>query len=198
MADLTIGILGGSFDPVHNAHIRLAEAAQRQCALSRLVFVPARQAALKPQSVCASDAHRLAMLKLAAARLAFEYQIDDFELSRPGVSYSIDTARHFRALYPSARLVWIIGSDHIGKLSQWKDAAALCGIVEFACARRPDYPIDSALAAVPPNAKISFIDFDPLDISSTAVRRAVAGKKNIDSMLDIAVISYINKYKLYQ
>ena len=196
MSDFAIGILGGSFDPVHNAHMKLAEAARRQCALDKLIFVPARQAALKDCPAAAPAAHRLEMLKIAASRLDFAFEIDEFELSRGGVGYSIDTALHLRGIYPNARLIWIIGSDHIGKLAQWKDIERLCSIVEFACARRPGYSLSADGA--PKCARISFIDFDPLDISSTAARKAIAVKKNAESMLDIAVISYINKHKLYQ
>lgn len=196
MEKQSIGILGGSFDPVHKAHMALASEACKQGRLDKLLLVPARQAALKDNVVCASDEHRLAMLELSAKKLDVDFQIELFELQREGVSFSIDTAKHLRKKYPQAKLFWIIGSDHISKLSKWKDINELCQIVEFICAKRPNY---SLLADdVPACAKITYIDFQPLDISSTEIRENIKLKKNLNSNLDTDVISYINEHKLYQ
>ena len=191
-----IGILGGSFDPVHKAHIALATEACRQCGLDKLLIVPARQAALKESDVCASDEHRLAMLEIATKKLQTDFEIELFELQREGVSYSIDTAKYLKEKYPYANLFWIIGSDHIAKLSKWKDIHQLCKIVKFICAKRPNYPMN--VEVVPPCAEISYIDFQPLDISSTQIRENIKLKKNLNSILDTDVISYITDHKLYQ
>ena len=192
----SIGILGGSFDPVHKAHMAIAEAAARQMRLGRILLVPAFQAALKPESVCASDAHRLRMLEIAAAKMSAKCEIDTCELMRGGVSYSIDTARYLRAKYSDARLVWIIGSDHIGKLSRWRDIDELCGIVEFACAARPNYSVSAA--DLPKSARITFVETELSDISSSEIRECVRLGKNTDSMLDSDVALYINENKLYK
>ena len=195
MKKTTIGILGGSFDPIHKAHTELAKAAFVQCALDKLLFIPARQAALKEQNVCANAQERLDMLQMVIQKLPINSEIETVELSRSGISYSIDTAKYLKEKYPDCRLIWIIGSDHIEKLSKWKDIEQLCKIVEFACAQRPKNPIHSD--NTPKNAKISFIDFEPLDISSTEIRNRIFQKKNLESFLDDDIISYINKNKLY-
>ena len=192
----SIGILGGSFDPVHRVHMAIAEAAARRLRLDKILLVPAFQAALKSESVCASDAHRLRMLEIAAAKMAAKCEIDTCELLRGGVSYSIDTARYLRAKYPTARLVWIIGSDHIGKLSRWRDIDELCEIVEFACAARPNCP--TTAADLPKTARITFVKTELSDVSSSEIRERIRLGKNTDSMLDSDVALYINENKLYK
>ena len=196
MSNLSIGILGGSFDPIHNAHIQLAKNASIQCALDMLVFMPARQAALKDNTACTTTEHRLKMLELATSKLDINFSIDTFEINRQGVSYSIDTAKYMKKKYPDAKIIWIIGSDHISKLHKWKDIDLLCEIVEYACAKRPNYALDDI--SVPKQAKISYIDFTPLEISSTNIRDYIRNQKNLERTLDIDVISYIKQNKLYQ
>ena len=192
-----IGILGGSFDPVHLTHTALGAAAFEQCGLSELLFVPARQAALKPDTVCASAQDRLEMLKIAVGKLPFNCRIETCEIGRAGVSYSIDTARYLRQKYgDGAKLVWIIGGDHIAKLSKWKDIDELCSLVEFACAGRPDCAADKSL--LPQCAKVKFIDFELSPLSSSEIRRLAAEGKFLNSMLDADVISYIKDHNLYK
>ena len=192
----TVGILGGSFDPPHKAHIELAKAAFAQCGLNRLLFVPARQAALKSNAVCATGRQRAEMLRICAEKLDFDWQIEPFELSRGGVSYSIDTARYLAEKYPNADLVWIIGSDHIGKLAAWRDIESLCEIVRFACAGRPRCPLKDDF--LPKNARIDFLDFPPMDISSSSIRADITAGADAGAFLDPNVISYIKNNKLYQ
>ncbi len=113
-----IGFLGGSFDPVHFGHLLAAQDAFEQHHLDRLVLVPAAQAPLKPTDVQSSSEDRLAMLR-AAVEWDKRFEISDVELRRGGVSYTIDSARHFRALYPKDELYWIIGGDQLPKLHLW-------------------------------------------------------------------------------
>jgi len=191
---IKIGILGGSFDPVHKAHIELAKAVYEQCELDLLLFVPARQAALKDNEVCATAQDRLNMLEIATKNLSINYQIDTFELDKDEVSYSIDTAKYLYNKYPNAKLVWIIGSDHIGKLDKWKDVDQLCNIVEFACAKRDGYPLQAD--TIPLSAKIEYVKFEPILVSSTEIRKHLKNGKNLETMLESKVISYIKDKKL--
>ena len=100
-------MLGGSFDPVHNAHIALAEAARRQLGLDEIIFMPARQAALKPSAACASPEQRKKMLEIALESADFPHSISDIEMRRQGISYSIDTVRELLALRPDSEIYWI-------------------------------------------------------------------------------------------
>ena len=103
-----IGFLGGSFDPVHFGHLMAAQDVYEQHHLDRLILVPAAQAPLKPNDVQSSADDRMAMLR-AATEWDHRFEISDVELRRGGVSYTIDSVRHFRALYPADELYWIIG-----------------------------------------------------------------------------------------
>ena len=179
---MRIGILGGSFDPVHNAHISLAESAAKQLGLDLVIFMPARCAALKDGPPSATCQQRVEMLKIALQSVKFPYEISDIEIKRDGISYSIDTVRELIKKYPDAEIYWIIGSDHLQKLSKWRDIGEFCKLAKFACAKC---------------ARIEPIDFDPIDISSTSLRRSL---KNGDTRnLDISpnVLDYILKNKLY-
>ena len=111
-AGVKIGFMGGSFDPVHFGHLIAAQDAYEQYQLDRLILVPAAQAPLKPEEVKSAPGDRLAMLK-AAVEWDHRFELSDFELQKGGTSYTIDSARHFRALYPNNRLFWIIGGDQL-------------------------------------------------------------------------------------
>lgn len=192
---MRIGILGGSFDPVHNAHISLAESAAKQLGLDLMIFMPARCAALKDGPPAATCQQRVEMLKIALQSVKFPYEISDIEIKRDGISYSIDTVRELIKIYPDAEIYWIIGSDHLQKLSKWRNIEEFCKLAKFACARRGGFAGDFSDA--PECARIEPIDFDPVDISSTSLRRKL---KNGDTRnLDISpnVLDYILKNKLY-
>ena len=113
-----IGFLGGSFDPVHFGHLLAAQDAYEQYQLDRLILVPAAQAPLKPNDVQSSAEDRLAMLR-AATEWDQRFEISDIELRRGGISYTIDSARYFRAQFPNDTLYWIIGGDQLPKLHLW-------------------------------------------------------------------------------
>ena len=135
-----IGFLGGSFDPVHFGHLMAAQDAFEQYRLDRLVLVPAAQAPLKPNDVQSSAEDRLAMLR-ASVEWDRRFEISDVELRRGGVSYTIDSARYFRALYPTDQLYWIIGGDQLPKLNLWKEIVELANLVEFIFLERPGFPL---------------------------------------------------------
>ena len=136
LQDAKIGILGGSFDPVHNAHMALARAAYKYANLERLIFLPAGRAPMRAESYSASPADRLEMLKIALEKADFPCEILTVELESDKVSYTVDTARLLLKKYPHRRICWIIGDDHIRKLKYWKDSNELCSMVGFICAAR--------------------------------------------------------------
>ena len=105
-----IALYGGAFDPVHNAHLEIARRALQQADLGEVVFIPSAQSPLKAHRPHVGDAHRLHMLDLATAGDA-HFRVDRFEIEKGGVSYSLDTARHFQRAEPEAALDWIIGAD---------------------------------------------------------------------------------------
>ena len=135
-----IGFLGGSFDPIHFGHLLAAQDAYEQHKLDRLIIVPAAQAPLKPNETQSTSSDRLAMVR-AATEWDTRFEVSDFELSRGGVSFTIDSARYFRSLYPNDELYWVIGGDQLPKLHLWKDIGELAKLVEFIFLERPGYPV---------------------------------------------------------
>ncbi len=190
-----IGFLGGSFDPVHFGHLLAAQDAFEQHRLDRLILVPAAQAPLKPTEAQSSVADRLAMLR-AATEWDRRFEISDVELRRGGVSYSIESARHFRALYPHDDLYWIIGGDQLPKLHLWRDIDELAQLVEFIFLERPGFPVK----AVPgiPGLRLHRCDGHLLAISSTELRERARQGLSLDYFVPHKAIVYIREHGLYR
>lgn len=192
---MKIGFLGGSFDPVHFGHLLAAQDAFEQHKLDRLVLVPAAQAPLKPNDVQSSSEDRLAMLR-AATGWDHRFEISDFELRRGGVSYTIDSARHFRSLYPNDNLFWVIGGDQLPKLHLWKDVTELAKIVEFIFLERPGYP--SKAQPDIPGLRLHRCDGHLLAISSTELRERTRRNLSLDYFVPHKAIVYIQEHSLYR
>ncbi len=192
---MKIGFLGGSFDPVHFGHLMAAQDAFEQNQLDRLILVPAAQAPLKPSDVQSSAEDRLAMLR-AAVEWDRRFEISDFELRRGGVIYTIDSVRHFRALYPRDELYWIIGGDQLPKLHLWKDIGELAQLVELIFLERPGHQVK----AVPniPGLRLRRCDGHLLAISSTELRERVKRDLSLDYFVPHKAIVYIRDHRLYR
>ena len=190
-----IGFLGGSFDPVHFGHLMAAQDAYEQHHLDRLIFVPAAQAPLKPNDVQSSAEDRFAMLR-AAVEWDRRFEISDVELSRGGVSYTIDSARHFRALYPRDELFWIIGGDQLPKLHLWKDISELATLVEFIFLERPGFP--SRAQPDVPGLRLHRCEGHLLAINSTELRERTRLGLSLDYFVPHKAIVYIRDKALYR
>lgn len=195
VAPVKIGFLGGSFDPVHFGHLLAAQDAFEQHHLDRLILVPAAQAPLKPNDVQSSAKDRLAMVR-AATEWDKRFEISDFELRRGGVSYTIDSARHFRSLYPRDQLYWIVGGDQLPKLHLWKDIQELVTLVEFIFLERPGYPV-KAQAAIP-GLRLHRCDGHLLAVSSTELRERTRRGLSLDYFVPHKAIVYIQERGLYR
>lgn len=190
-----IGFLGGSFDPVHFGHLLAAQDAFEQHQLDRLVFVPAAQAPLKNNEAVSSIEDRLGMLRAAVA-WDQRFEISDFELRRGGVSYTIDSARHFRALHPHDRLFWIIGGDQLPKLHLWREIEELARLVEFIFLERPGYPVKATPAIS--GLRLHRCDGHLLAISSTELRERTRRGLSLDYFVPHKAIVYIQERGLYR
>jgi nicotinate-nucleotide adenylyltransferase len=189
-----IGFLGGSFDPVHFGHLLAAQDAYEQFKLDRLVIVPAAQAPLKAHDTKSSIEDRLAMLRVAT-EWDTRFEVSDFELRRGGISYTIDSARHFRALYPKDDLYWVIGGDQLPQLHLWKDIGELAKLVEFIFLERPGYPVKAAPEI--PGLRLHRIDGHLLAISSTELRERTRRHLSLDYFVPHKAIVYIREKELY-
>ncbi len=198
MKNLRLGIYGGTFDPIHVGHLLLARDALEQCRLDAVMFVPCARSPLKARGALASDARRVAMLKLAL-RGEPRFWLSRCELDRPAPSYSIDTAREIREAFPQAQLFWLLGHDQWVQLDRWHLPDELRRLVTFI--RLPREGGEES-AAPPPAAKGSRVLDLPrprrIDISATEIRRRVKSSLPIDHLVPVTVAAYIRRHALYR
>jgi nicotinate-nucleotide adenylyltransferase len=190
-----IGFLGGSFDPVHFGHLIAAQDAFEQHKLDRLILVPAAQAPLKPSEAQSTAAERLEMLRLSV-EWDERFEISDYELKRGGVSYTIDSVRHFRSLHPNDDLFWIIGGDQLPRLHLWKGIEELVTLVEFIFLERPGYPVKAHPEIK--GLRLHRCDGHLLAISSTELRERVKDHLSLDYFVPHKAIVYIRENGLYR
>jgi nicotinate-nucleotide adenylyltransferase len=190
-----IGFLGGSFDPVHFGHLLAAQDAYEQHKLDRLIIVPAAQAPLKPHDPQSSPEDRLAMVT-AATEWDTRFEVSDFELRRGGISYTIDSARHFRSVFPNDELYWVIGGDQLPQLHLWKDILELAKIVEFIFLERPGYPVRAAPSVQ--GLRLHRCDGHLVAISSTELRDRTRRRQSLDYFVPHKAIVYIREKGLYR
>ncbi len=186
-----IGLFGGSFDPVHNAHLALAQAALRDAALDEVRWIPAGQPWQKTRVVTAA-VHREAMVALAIEGEP-RFVLDRIELDRPGPSYTLDTVRALQAAQPGAQWFLIVGQDQQAGLPTWHGVDELLVLVTLAVAGRPGAPQISSSACA-----VSFIEMPPMNLSSTEVRARCAAGLAIDKMVPEKVARYIDRHGLYR
>jgi len=172
-----------------------AQDAFEQHGLDRLILVPAAQAPLKPNDVQSSSSDRLAMLR-AATEWDRRFEISDFELRRGGISYTIDSARHFRALYPDDTLYWVIGGDQLPQLHLWKDINELAQLVEFIFLERPGFPVKARPSI--PGLRLHRCDGHLLAINSTELRDRTRRGLSLDYFVPHKAIVYIRDKRLYR
>ncbi|HYT59995.1 MAG TPA: nicotinate (nicotinamide) nucleotide adenylyltransferase [Haliangiales bacterium] len=187
-----IGLFGGSFDPVHLGHLLVAQAAREELQLTRLFFIPAAQSPFKPAQVPAPAEQRLRLLRLALAGQS-ECEIDDQEIKRGGVSYTIDTVRDYARRFPGAQLYYLIGADHVPQLPRWRDADELAGIVEFVVIPRPGQGAVPLPAPFRGRALAGF----PLGVSSSQIRERIRAGRPIDLLVGPALAEAIRNNRLY-
>lgn len=187
-----IGLFGGSFDPVHLGHLLIAQAACEELSLDRLFFIPAAQSPFKPERVLAPGRERLRLLRLALAGNT-KCAIDEQELNRGGVSYTIDTVRTYRQRYPEAQLFYLIGADHVSTLPQWRHADELARLVEFVVVQRPGV----VAIGLPGQFRVRLLQGFPIGISSSQVRDRVRAGLPIEHLVPAAVAEAIRNNRLY-
>jgi nicotinate-nucleotide adenylyltransferase len=189
---MKIGLFGGSFDPVHFGHLLVAQAAREELALARVYFILAAQSPFKPGAQPAPAAERLRLLRLALAGDAAA-EVDDQEIRRGGVSYSIDTVRQYRKNFPEAELFYLIGADQAGQLSLWREASELARLVEFVIIPRPGEIVPPLAAPFRGRALRGF----PLGVSSSEIRARCRSGLAIAHLTPPTVAEAIKNNRLY-
>ena len=189
---LQLGIYGGTFDPVHLGHLLLARDALEQLGLDAILFVPAGRSPFKAHKAHATDAQRLAMLRLALKNES-RFWLSCCELDRPAPSYAYDTALEIQEAFPHARLLWLIGADQLDGLSQWHRAEDLRKMVTFVL-----LPRTGPGTQAPPQAVLSLPRPRRVDISATEIRYRVKSRLPIDHLVPAPIAAYIKRHGLYR
>lgn len=194
-----IGILGGTFDPVHVGHLIVAEAVRDHLALDRIILIPARQSPLKAHHPGAGSADRMAMLERAIAGNQ-HYSISTREIERTGQSYTVDTLRALQS-ETRADLYFLMGFDQLRDLPAWREPEAILRLAQIVGMSRPDYPEPdlSALAERYPAARerVTIVAVPLVALSSTEIRRRRAEGRSITFRVPRAVEEYIEERGLY-
>lgn len=193
-----IGIFGGSFDPVHNAHLALAKAARKTLKLDRLIFVPAAQSPLKSTAPGAPEKLRVAMLESAIREIP-DAEISTWEIEQGGKSWSILTVEHFEDVFPRADFFWIFGADQLANLDKWRDAERLCRKVKFGAMCRDADALPAVPAPLRKLARVVPISLPRIDLSSTEIREKIAAGEfgKLRDCLPQGVLTIIQNHQLY-
>jgi nicotinate-nucleotide adenylyltransferase len=219
-----IGLLGGTFNPIHNGHLHLAEAVRKKLHLDRILFIPSGNPPHKKEAEIPPAEHRLEMTRLALLGHP-GFELSDIEVKRPGKSYSVETVSELKRLYPHDRLFFIIGTDAFLDLPTWREPERLLSLCDFVVVSRPGHPF-SHLSDLGPIQRIKKIDLNPLleldrrgegcvtipftsetsihfvsippnPISASEIRKRLAAGAGTKNLLPEPVASYIIKNKLY-
>ena len=193
-----IGVIGGTFDPVHHGHLVAAEEARWQFGLDRVVFVPTGRPWQKPVGVSpAEDRYRMTVLA-TASNPAFE--VSRLEIDHPGPTYTVDTLRRLRAAEPAGtRLFFITGADAVLQLLTWKEPDQVLALAEFIAATRPGFDLDALVGQVPgATGRVHPMEIPALAISSSDIRGRVARGAPVRYLVPEGVAGYIADHGLYR
>jgi nicotinate-nucleotide adenylyltransferase len=199
---MNIGVMGGTFDPVHLGHLALAEEARRQLNMAEVIFVPAGHPYFKAAASISPAGHRLKMLELALADKP-HFRISRIEIDRPGPSYAIDTVSGMKKeAGPDDELFFILGWDSLMSLPYWQDPKMLISMCRLVAAPRPGFPrpdINALEGLLPGIAQRAVVMDKPvMDISSTDIRQRVKNGLPIDHLVPETVAKYIREKGLYR
>jgi nicotinate-nucleotide adenylyltransferase len=188
---LRLGIYGGTFDPVHHGHLLLVRDALEQLRLDAVLFVPCGRSPFKARKPRATDAQRVAMLRLALKGNP-HFWLTRCELNRPAPSYAYDTALEIREAFPRAELFWLIGADQLADLDKWHRSGDLRRLVTFVLLPRRE-----TAGETPPETVLSLPQPRRVDISATEIRYRVKSRLPIDHLVPAPIAAYIKRHGLY-
>ena len=195
-----LGIMGGTFDPIHYGHLLMAEEARQAFTLDEVVFVPNGRPAHKKAYLVSSPEDRYAMTRLATASNPY-FSASRIEIDRLGVSYTIDTLREFRAMYPKLEEQYFItGADAVLEILTWHEYDKLASECRFIAVTRPGFVLEqlSAITSAEFLSRVSFLPIPGLEISSTDIRNRVREGLSIKYLTPEPVEAYVQEQGLYR
>ena len=198
---MNIGVLGGTFDPVHNGHLLVAEEAKTRLNLAVVIFVPAGQPWLKVERPITPAEHRLQMLRLALADKP-DFKLSTMEIERAGPSYTVDTITELQGqLDTEDELFFILGWGSLAELPQWQDVPRLVQMCYFVAAPRPGAPrpdlkaLEASISGI--SQRVMLLDKPHVDISASLIRDRVARGLSVRHLVPEPVNRYLKEHKLY-
>jgi nicotinate-nucleotide adenylyltransferase len=198
---MKIGVLGGTFDPIHLGHLLVAEEARARLNLTQTLFMPAGQPWLKTNNVISPAEHRVEMIRLAIADKPY-FKLSTMEIERPGPTYTVDTIAELKGqLGAGDALFFILGWDNLIQLSQWREPSRLIKMCCLVAIPRVGYPtpdLTSLEAAIPGLSQSAILlDKPRIDINASEIRQRVAQGLSIHHLVPEPVERYIKQHKLY-
>lgn len=196
-----LGIMGGTFDPVHIGHLACAEQARDELGLDGVVFIPAGVPVYKKDQRVTPAAQRLEMCRLAVAgNPAFD--VSSIEVDREGDTYTVDTLRQLRAHYPDNVELWFItGADAVGSIVKWRDSAQIAHLAKLVAVTRPGWPISEETRRTlreRSDFQVTFLEVTGMAVSSSDLRARVAAGRTVRYLTKGSVLRYIESHGLYQ
>jgi len=192
-----VGVMGGTFDPIHHGHLVAASEVQSWFDLDEVVFVPTGEPWQKSSRAVTSGEHRYLMTVIATASNP-RFTVSRVDIDRGGPTYTIDTLQDLAALMPDADLFFITGADALAEIFTWREASDLFALAHFVGCTRPGYTMDvSMLEGIPPE-RVTILEIPALTISSTNCRDRTASGEPVWYLVPDGVVQYIAKHKLYE
>ena len=197
-----IGILGGTFDPIHNGHLYIAEAVAKQYSLQKILLIPCHQSPLRPATIASN--HDRAMMAELAAKTNPLFELSTVELDRPAPSYMIDTLTVLKQKYPDEQFALILGADAYANFEQWRDWQEIAELAQLIVVNRNIMPPpleDRRPRGTPRGSSACnplFLNIPPCTISATDIRARIAHGESITGMVPKSVADYIGKEQLYE
>ncbi len=192
MAKLRLGVMGGTFDPIHHGHLVAASEVAAQFNLDEVIFVPTG----KPwQKANVSDSEDRYLMTVIATASNPRFNVSRVDIDRDGLTYTVDTLKDIQSEYPDAELFFISGADAITQILTWKDVDEIWPLAHFVAVTRPGYKMELPPSA--PQGAITVIEIPALAISSTDIRGRAERKEPVWYLVPDGVVQYINKHNVY-
>lgn len=198
-----IGIMGGTFNPIHQGHLMLAQKAYEQFGLDKVLVIPNKLPAYKDRDELLDSKQRSRMVQLAIADYPY-MEFSDLELTRSGPTYTIDTLQSLKQEYPEDDFYFILGGDSLTDFHKWRAYKEILTLAVILCARRNDADVPELeqiklrLEAEVAEAQIYIMDTPMMNISSTEIREQLQSGEKAPQGIPEAVLAYIYEYDLYQ
>lgn len=192
MSSKRLGVMGGTFDPIHFGHLIAAEQVAKAYELDSVIFVPTGTPWQKGETTSAE--HRLAMTKLAVSYFP-DFEVSTVDIDRGGDTFTVDTLSDLRSSHPNDALFFITGADSLAGIGSWKDSEKLWDLAHFVGVSRPGHRLEVPKS---PHGAVTLLEIPALAISSSEIRAKVVSGESLEGLVPAKVLEYISKHNLYQ